>query len=66
LPAIEAFSQGNGLRFLGFEIDRPVLRAYRERFPDDLGAANLGNWHTFENENPSTFANMYQFWIQKM
>jgi len=65
LPAIEAFLQGNGLRFLGFEIDRPVLRAYRERFPDDPGAANLGNWHMFENENPSTFANMYQFWIQK-
>jgi 2-polyprenyl-3-methyl-5-hydroxy-6-metoxy-1,4-benzoquinol methylase len=65
LPAIDRFLQDNGLLFVGFEIERQVLRAYRERFPDDRAASNLAYWHTFEIENPSTFANMYQFWIQK-
>jgi len=28
-------------------------------------ATDLGQWQIFENENPDTFAGMYQFWIQK-
>jgi 2-polyprenyl-3-methyl-5-hydroxy-6-metoxy-1,4-benzoquinol methylase len=65
LTAIDKFLQDNGLLFVGFEIDRQVLRAYRQRFPDDRAATSLIHWHTFEIENPSTFTNMYQFWIQK-
>jgi hypothetical protein len=25
----------------------------------------LDRWHVFEQENPDTFAGMYQFWLQK-
>jgi hypothetical protein len=26
---------------------------------------DLALWHDFETDNPSTFAGMYQFWVQK-
>ena len=39
--------------------------AYRGRFPDDPAMTDFDNWHVFETENPLTFLNMYQFWLQK-
>jgi hypothetical protein len=65
LTGIDAFLRDNNLAFLGFEIDSDVLHAYRQRFPDDPAATNLAQWQIFENDNPDTFAGMYQFWIQK-
>ena len=65
LPTISTFLRENRLQFLGFEIDGPVLQTYRRRFPDDQTMTDLGLWHIFEAENPSIFAGMYQFWIQK-
>ncbi len=54
------------LEFLGFEIRGPdILDAYNEMFPDDPSAQNLENWHQFEQANPRSFAEMYQFWLQK-
>jgi hypothetical protein len=46
-------------------VEARVLERYRTCFPDDPAMTNLGNWHLFERENPSTFGTMYQFWIQK-
>ena len=66
LPGIETFLKENNLAFIGFEIDADILRAYKLRFPDDRAATDLGTWHIFENENPGTFAGMYQFWVQKI
>ena len=65
LTTIAAFLRGNGLAFLGFEIDADILNAYQLRFPDDEASTDLDKWHIFENENPDTFGRMYQFWIQK-
>jgi SAM-dependent methyltransferase len=65
LEQIAAFLDANGLAFIGFEVSEPVLAAYRGRFPGDARADNLANWSQFENENPDTFAAMYQFWVQK-
>lgn len=63
LPQIGAILKDLDFTFLGFEtLSR---NAYLKRFPDDPAATNLENWHTFETENPATFAHMYQFWIQK-
>ena len=39
--------------------------AYRARFPNDVAATDLSNWHAFEEDNPDTFIEMYQFWVQK-
>lgn len=63
LPQIAAILKDLGFTFLGFETQS--RNAYLKRFPDDPAAVNLGNWHTFETGNPATFAQMYQFWIQK-
>ncbi|HEX2760482.1 MAG TPA: hypothetical protein VHM27_08210, partial [Rhizomicrobium sp.] len=65
LAEIDAFLCDNGLKFLGFAIDDAVIAAYRRRFPDDTAAIDLAQWQDFENDNPDTFAGMYQFWAQK-
>ena len=63
IPRIASFLAANRLNFLGFETT--AAEAYVRRFPGDMAAANLENWHVFESENPATFAGMYQFWVQK-
>lgn len=63
IPQIAAFLAEAGFTFIGFET--PEHGAYRRRFPANPAAVDLANWATFENENPSAFAQMYQFWIQK-
>ena len=65
LPVLSNFFKENDLNFLGFEIDSLVTRSYKSRFPTDLSATDLNNWHIYEEENPDTFFGMYQFWIQK-
>ena len=65
LTGIDKFLRDNKLAFLGFNIDKHVSHAYRQRFPDDCAATNLAQWQIFEQENPDTFGGMYQFWIQK-
>jgi tetratricopeptide (TPR) repeat protein/SAM-dependent methyltransferase len=65
VPQIADFIAESGVTFLGFALDASMLRKYRTRFPDDATMTDLACWHTFETENPRTFASMYQFWIQK-
>lgn len=66
LEEIAAFIGGAGLRFIGFAVDESALAAYRARFPNDPGAVDLGCWQAFEQDNPYTFTEMYQFWVQKL
>jgi SAM-dependent methyltransferase len=66
LAAIGDFLAGHDLRLLGFSIEDAVLAAYRQRFPDDPGATDLGHWQAFERDNPDIFSGMYQFWLQKV
>ena len=63
IPEIKDFLTENGLTFLGFT--GTVAQAYRSRFPEDQAMTDLDRWHAFETENPMTFVNMYQFWVQK-
>ena len=65
LKILADFFKDHDLNFLGFEIDSSVIRAYKNRFRNDPSATNLDQWHIYEEENPNTFAGMYQFWIQK-
>ena len=65
LAGIDDLLRVGGHTLLGFEINPNVLHAYRQRFPNDPAATDLGQWQIFENENPDTFSSMYQFWIQK-
>jgi Flp pilus assembly protein TadD/SAM-dependent methyltransferase len=63
IPEIAAFLRAHGLAFLGFT--GPATRGYRARFPSDTAMTDLDQWHAFETENPTAFAGMYQFWMQK-
>ena len=65
LPQIKDFLADNGLEFIGFEHDADVLIRYRVQFPDDPACTNLDHWHAYEQQNPHTFARMYQFIVQK-
>jgi 2-polyprenyl-3-methyl-5-hydroxy-6-metoxy-1,4-benzoquinol methylase len=65
LKMLADFFKDHDLNFLGFEIDSSVIRAYKNRFSNDPSATNLDQWRIYEDENPNTFAGMYQFCIQK-
>lgn len=65
LPEIDAFLRQNQLVLLGFDFHGSALQIFRQRFSDPDAAINLAHWHTFETENPSLFAGMYQFWVRK-
>lgn len=65
LPQIKECLAELGLNFIGFTLESNVANKYKERFPEDKAMTNLDCWNTFEIENPSTFAGMYQFWVQK-
>jgi tetratricopeptide (TPR) repeat protein len=66
LPEIRQFLAQNRLQFLAFDIDSFIIHRFRTRFGRDAALGALDLWHTFETENPSTFAGMYIFWVQGM
>jgi 2-polyprenyl-3-methyl-5-hydroxy-6-metoxy-1,4-benzoquinol methylase len=67
LPEIAAMIDSLGLGFLGFEFPDSgiTVSRYRARFPADALMRNLDNWHRYEQDNPDSFARMYQFWVRK-
>jgi tetratricopeptide (TPR) repeat protein/SAM-dependent methyltransferase len=65
LPGIASFIAESNLQFLGFELDPQTRRNYGRRFPGDIAMTVLEQWHRYETDNPRTFINMYQFWVQK-
>jgi 2-polyprenyl-3-methyl-5-hydroxy-6-metoxy-1,4-benzoquinol methylase len=65
IPDIKAFLTAHGLTFIGFVVDPVVQQLYRSRFAGDAAMTDLDGWHALEQENPPTFAGMYQFWVQK-
>ena len=63
IPAIATALDALGLEFRGFELDDAGTEpAYRQSFPDDPDMRDLANWAAFEDDHPSIFRNMYQFW----
>jgi hypothetical protein len=65
LEQIGSFLAECGVQFVGFELDLQVLQQYRACFTDDPSATDLRNWARFEADHPTTFAQMYRFWIQQ-
>jgi tetratricopeptide (TPR) repeat protein/2-polyprenyl-3-methyl-5-hydroxy-6-metoxy-1,4-benzoquinol methylase len=65
LSILSNFIKEQSLQFLGFDMDRSIIRTYKSRFPNDPSATNLEQWSIYEEDNPNTFINMYQFWIQR-
>ena len=66
LPQIEQCLADLGLEFLDFEITgSQQLRQQRTSINQGTKSERLKRWHKYEQENPSTFAGMYQFWCRK-
>ena len=53
------------LNFLGFVLSETVRHDYIKQFPDDSKLTNLENWQVYEQNKPTTFAGMFQFFVQK-
>ena len=65
LPKISCCLDELGLRFCGFE-DPDIVAKFKKSSGEKLDTFDLSLWHQFEEENPRTFAGMYQFWCQKL
>ena len=53
------------LAFLGFDAPDAVLAGFAARWPDPAAALDLARWQEFETAHPDSFAQMYQFWVQR-
>jgi tetratricopeptide (TPR) repeat protein/trans-aconitate methyltransferase len=65
LPQIRDFLAQNGLHLVGINLDPSAQSAYRRRFPADVAITDLDTLDQYEQDNPDTFAGMYQFWVAK-
>ena len=65
LPRISCCLDELGLKFCGFE-SPDVVAKFKKSFGEKPDPFNLSLWHQFEEKNPRAFAEMYQFWCQKI
>lgn len=65
LAEISAMLDELQLEFLGFQVSQEVKQQFQCRFPGNGPLRSLPLWGQFEEENPDTFFNMYQFWVRK-
>ncbi len=64
IPKLQTFLNANNLNFLGFILRNEIRHQFWARFSGQA-EADLQLWDMFERENPDTFKEMYEFWIQK-
>ena len=65
LPEISKILKNLNLEFLGFS-NQFIKPRFSKIFTNDKKNISLDNWNKFENNNPNTFYNMYQFWVKKI
>lgn len=65
IPEIGEFLARNSLEFRGFMLAPEQQTAFAAAFPGDPFPGTLANWWIFEQDNPSLFDAMYQFWCQR-
>ena len=66
IPQVSDLLERYQLEFLGFLFKNPKVKSeFSKQFPTDTDCLDLQSWHRFEQSNPRTFANMYQFWCRK-
>ena len=54
-----------GLKFCGFE-NKDTISNFRVSHGRDADIYDLAQWHQYEESHPHAFAEMYQFWCQKL
>ena len=63
--SLQKLLDSHGLTFCGFMVQEQIKKQYQEKYPEDSDMTSLPNWGEFEEEHPSTFRGMYQFWAYK-
>ena len=63
--SLQKLLEAESLEFCGFMVPEAIKMAYHRSFPEDTNGTSLSSWGEFENNNPSTFQSMYQFWAYK-
>ena len=64
LPQIKNCLNQLGLKFCGFTT-REKINNFRNFYGKNENIYDLDLWNKYENNNPKSFAGMYQFWCQK-
>jgi tetratricopeptide (TPR) repeat protein/ubiquinone/menaquinone biosynthesis C-methylase UbiE len=65
IPEIKLILSDLGLQFCGFDSPQ-IVQHFIARNPDLNDTFDLDKWASFEQNNPSIFIGMYQFWCQKL
>ena len=65
IPQIKNCLEELGLKFCGF-INKEAISNFRKFHGEDTDIYDLDQWNQFEQSNPRIFAEMYQFWCQKI
>ena len=63
--SLQKLLEAENLKFCGFMVPAAIKMEYQRFFPEDTNGTSLRNWGEYENNNPSTFQSMYQFWAHK-
>ena len=63
--SLQKLLEAENLKFCGFMVPEAIKVAYQRSFPEDTNGTCLSNWGEYENNHPSTFQSMYQFWAHK-
>ena len=63
--SLKKLLDSHSLTFCGFMVPEQIKKLFQEKYPEDNDMTSLSNWGEFEEEHPSTFLSMYQFWAQK-
>ena len=58
-------SSNLGLKFCGFEANS-IFSHFKLSYNNEDDLYNLDKWQAYEEANPRTFIEMYQFWCQKI
>ena len=66
MESLKVLLKSHGLGFCGFFLPKAIKKLYQEQYPRDADLTSLSNWKKFEEEHPSTFKGMYQFWAYKI
>ncbi len=66
IPDIKKILLDHHLEFMGFDLDQKYVTEFKAQYPLEDDILNLDYWTDFEEQFPSAFASMYQFWAKKL
>ena len=66
LNEIKELLKKNNLEFLGFEVKKEIINAFKKIYPNKEDIYSMNCWNDFESNNRTMFSNMYHFWVKKI